>query len=129
MWAVQKSIYNALASSSSFMAKISNALYDEPPTNSPYPYVTIGSMTETTSNRLNNSKGYIVTLELRIFTDTGRGGYKLSKEILELANTAINLKSFGIDGFNMVQCYYTYSSTERDADKRIINANYDIICH
>lgn len=129
MWAVQKSLYNALSSSSTFMAKISNALYDEPPTNSPFPYVTIGNMTEATDNRLNNVKGYLVTLELMIFTDTGRGGYKLAKEILEIANNTINLNRFAIDGFNMVQCKYTYSSTERDDDKRMIIANYDIICH
>jgi hypothetical protein len=128
MWAVQKSLYTALSSSSTFMTKISNNLWDEPPTNEQYPYVTIGSMTEANLNRLNKS-GFFVTLEMRIFTTNGRGGFKLAKEILEIANDTINLKRFTLDNFTMVQVYYRYSSTERDEDKHIINANYDVICH
>jgi hypothetical protein len=128
MWSVQKSLYTALASNSTFMTKIGNNLYDEPPTNEQYPYVTIGSMTEANQNRLNKS-GFFVTLEMMIFTKNGRGGFKLAKEILELANDVINLKKFTTDNFTMVQVYYTYSSTERDEDKHIISANYDVICH
>ena len=128
MWSVQKSLYTALASNSTFMTKIGNNLYDEPPTNEQYPYVTIGSMTEANNNRLNKS-GYYVTLELRIFTKNGRGGFKLAKEILELTNNVINLQKFSTVNFTMVQCFYRYSNTERDQDKHIINANYDIICH
>lgn len=128
MWSVQKGIYTALASNSTFMAKISNRLWDEPPTNEEYPYVTIGSMTEANTNRLNKA-GFSVTLELRIFSKNGRGGFKLAKEILELTNNVLNLKQITIDNYTMVQCYYTYSSTERDQDKHIINANYEIICH
>jgi hypothetical protein len=128
MWAVQKSLYTALSSSSTFMTKIGNNLWDEPPTNEQYPYVTIGSMTEANLNRLNKS-GFFVTLEMRIFTKNGRGGFKLAKEILEIANDTINLKRFTLDNFTMVQVYYRYSSTERDEDKHIINANYDILCH
>lgn len=128
MWSAQKSIYTALASNSTFMTKISNNLYDEPPTNEQYPYVTIGSMSERNDNRLNKS-GFYVTMELRIFTKNGRGGFKLAKEILELANNVINLQKFSTDGFTMIQCYYRFSDTTRDQDKHIINANYDIICH
>lgn len=128
MWSVQKGLYTALSSNSTFMAKIGNNLYDEPPTNEQYPYVTIGSMTESNLNRLNKS-GFTVTLELRIFTKNGRGGFKLAKEILEITNNVINLQKFTIDNFTMVQVYYRYSNTERDGDKHILNANYDIICH
>lgn len=128
MWSVQKSLYNALASNSTFMSKISNNLYDEPPTNQQYPYVTIGSMTESNLNRLNKN-GFYVTLEMMIFTKNGRGGFKLAKEILELANDVINLKIFSLDNYTMVQVFYRYSSTERDEDKHIISANYDVICN
>jgi hypothetical protein len=76
-----------------------------------------------------NKSGFFVTLEMMIFTKNGRGGFKLAKEILELANDVINLKKFTTDNFTMVQVYYTYSSTERDEDKHIISANYDVICH
>ena len=128
MWGVQKSLYTALTANATLMAKIGNALYDEPPTNSAYPYITIGSMTESIANR-HGKDGFIVTLELRIFTSQGRGGFKSAKEILELVNQAINLKKFSMDGYTMLMCSYRYSSTERDDDKRIINANYEILCH
>jgi hypothetical protein len=110
------------------MTKIGSALYDEPPTNSAYPYITIGSMTEANANRLGKD-GFYVTLEMRIFTKNGRGGFKLAKEIVELVNQTINLKKFAMDTYTMVQCLYRYSSTERDEDKNIINATYDVICH
>lgn len=128
MWSVQKSLYTALSSNSTFMAKINNNLYDEPPTNEEYPYVTIGNMTESNQNRLNKN-GFFVTLEMTIYTKNGRGGFKLAKEILELANNVLNLKTFSMDNYTMVQCYYRYSNTERDADKHIISASYDVICH
>lgn len=128
MWSVQKSLFTALSANATLMTKIGNALYDEPPTNSDYPYITIGSMTETNSNRLSKD-GFYVTLEMRIFTKNGRGGFKLAKEIVELVNQTINLKKFAMDTYTMVQCFYRYSSTERDEDKNIINANYDVICH
>lgn len=125
-WEVQKAIYTALSADSAFMTKIGSRLYDEPPTNETFPYVTIGYMIENKYNRFNN-EGYEVSARLDIYTKSGRLGYKPAKEILVEMNRILNLKRFNLTGFNMVQCYYETSDTERDEDKRILSARYTIL--
>lgn len=125
-WEVQKALYTALSSDSTFMTKIGSRLYDEPPTNETFPYVTIGYMIENKYNRFNN-EGYEVSARLDIYTKSGRLGYKPAKEILVEMNRILNLKRFNLTGFNMIQCYYETSDTERDEDKRILSARYTIL--
>lgn len=125
-WEVQKALYTALSGDSAFMTKIGSRLYDEPPTNETFPYVTIGYMIENKYNRFNN-EGYEVSARLDIYTKSGRLGYKPAKEILVEMNRILNLKRFNLTGFNMIQCYYETSDTERDEDKRILSARYTIL--
>jgi hypothetical protein len=125
-WEVQKALYTALSADSAFMNKIGSRLYDEPPTNETFPYVTIGYMIENKYNRFNN-EGYEISARLDIYTKSGRLGYKPAKEILVEMNRILNLKRFNLTGFNMIQCYYETSDTERDEDKRILSARYTIL--
>lgn len=125
-WEVQKALYTALSGDSAFMTKIGSRLYDEPPTNETFPYVTIGYMIENKYNRFNN-EGYEVSARLDIYTKSGRLGYKPAKEILVEMNRILNLKRFNLTGYNMIQCYYETSDTERDEDKRILSARYTIL--
>lgn len=125
-WEVQKALYTALSADSAFMTKIGSRLYDEPPTNETFPYVTIGYMIENKYNRFNN-EGYEVSARLDIYTKSGRLGYKPAKEILVEMNRILNLKRFNLTGYNMIQCYYETSDTERDEDKRILSARYTIL--
>lgn len=125
-WEVQKALYTALSADSAFMTKIGSRLYDEPPTNETFPYVTIGYMIENKYNRFNN-EGYEISARLDIYTKSGRLGYKPAKEILIEMNRILNLKRFNLTGYNMIQCYYETSDTERDEDKRILSARYTIL--
>lgn len=125
-WEVQKALYTALSSDSAFMNKIGSRFYDEPPTNETFPYVTIGYMIENKYNRMNN-EGYEISARFDIYTKSGRLGYKPAKEILVEMNRILNLKRFNLTGFNMIQCYYETSDTERDEDKRILSARYTIL--
>jgi hypothetical protein len=125
-WEVQKALYTALSGDSAFMTKIGSRLYDEPPTNETFPYVTLGYMIENKYNRFNN-EGYEVSARLDIYTKSGRLGYKPAKEILVEMNRILNLKRFNLTGYNMIQCYYETSDTERDEDKRILSARYTIL--
>lgn len=127
LWEVQKAIYTALSSDSTFMNKIGSRLYDEPPTNETFPYVTIGRMSETRNNKL-LSKGFEIYSRIDIYTKSGRLGFKPAKEIQVEIDRILNLKRFNLDSFNMVQCYLESSDTERDEDKRIISTRYIIIC-
>lgn len=126
-WEVQKALYTALSSNSTFMTKIGSRLYDEPPTNETFPYVTIGYMIENKYNRMNNA-GYEISARIDIYTKSGRLGYRPAKEILAEMNRILNLKRFNLIGFNMVQCYYETSDTERDEDKRILSVRYTVLC-
>lgn len=125
-WEVQKALYTALSTDSAFMTKIGSRLYDEAPTNETYPYVQLGYMIENRYNRL-LSKGYDITATIDIYTKSGRLGYKPAKEILIELNRVLNQKRFTVSGFNMIQCYFDVSDTERDNDKRIISARYNIL--
>lgn len=126
MFTVQKAVYNAMASNSTLMSSISNKLYDYAPTNTDYPYITLGMMSEIPNNRI-DKYGYIVDIELSIFTKTGLAGTKQAKEILEKVNDVLNLKILPVSKEQMVQIYYTGSNVERNEDKTILNAVYKTI--
>jgi len=125
-WETQKSLYTALSGDTAFMTKIGSRLYDEPPTDESYPYVVLGNMIESRWNKI-SSIGYQVTAVISIYTKSGRLGYKTSKEILQEMNRVLNRKKFNMATLKMVQCFYDTSDTERDEDKRIINARYIIL--
>lgn len=125
-WEVQKALYTALSTDSAFMNKIGSRLYDEAPTNSTFPYVSLGYMIENKYNRL-LSKGFQISATIDIYTKSGRLGYKPAKEILVEMNRVLNQKRFPVTGYNMIQCYFEASNTERDEDKRIITAQYIIL--
>lgn len=125
-WEAQKAIYTALSNDSTFMNKIGSRLYDEPPTNETFPFVTIGDMIESKYNRHNN-KGFEITATINVYTKAGRLGFKPAKEILVEMNRILNQKRFSMSGFNMIQCYFDYANNDRDNDKRIISANYIIL--
>lgn len=124
-WEVQESIYNALSANATFMASISNRIYDEPPTNSVYPYVTIGYIAESRDNNL-GGLGYEVIATLDIYTKPGRLGYKQAKDILTKMNAVLNMKELAMATLKMVKIFYDNGNTERDGDIRIITARYRI---
>ena len=126
-WEVQKALYNALSTDATFMTKIGSRLYDEAPTNESFPYVTLGNSFENRYNKLTN-KGFEIIARLDIYTKTGRLGFKPAKEIMVEMNRVLNQKRFALTGFNMIQCYFDTSATERDEDKRIITARYIVWC-
>lgn len=126
-WEVQKAIYTALSTDTAFMTKIGSRLYDEPPTNESFPYVTIGSMIENRSNKL-KEKGFEIFARIDIYTKSGRLGYKPAKEILVEMNRVLNQKRLSLTGFNMIQIFFDNSDTERDEDKRILTVRYIVLC-
>jgi hypothetical protein len=125
-WEVQKSLYTALSADTTFMTKIGSRLFDEPPTDETYPYVILGSNSEIRLNKL-SSIGYEVLTNITIYTKAGRLGYKEGKEILQEMNRVLNRKIFAMATLTMIQCYYISSDTDREEDKRILNARYTIL--
>lgn len=127
-WEVQVALYDALKNNSTFMNLIGNRLYDEPPTNSAYPYVCIGNATEIPDNRLNYN-GYDVTMTFDIYTKPEGLGFYTAKQILSAMNAVLNVKKMSMTNYTMLICQFVNSMTDRDDDKRIISARYRILCH
>jgi hypothetical protein len=127
-WEAQVALYDALMANSTFTTLISSRLYDEPPTNSAYPYVVIGNTTEITDNRLNYN-GFDVTITFDIFTKPGGLGFWQAKKILEAMNTVLNVKKMSMSNYTMLICQFVNSITDRDDDIRIISARYRVLCH
>lgn len=128
LWECQKSIYDALVNNSTFMNLIGSRIYDEPPTNCQYPFVTIGDGTEISDNRLTYN-GYDVTITLHIYTKPEGLGFYPAKKILESINAVINVKRLSMTNLTMLLCKLDNIVTERDDDKRIISARYRIVAH
>jgi hypothetical protein len=128
MWEAQKSLYNILANDLTFMNLINNRLYDEPQTNTAYPYVVIGDMTEEDDNRL-ILKGYEITATMHIFTQPSGLGYYTPKKIYERMNFLLNCKKPTLDTLKCVICKLDNTTTERDKDYRVLNVRYRLLIH
>lgn len=127
-WEVQKALYDALYANTTFMNLISNKIYDDPPTDTDYPYVCISGATEISDNRL-NYLGYEVTMTFMIYTKPGGLGFYSAKKILEAMNTVLNVKRFTLSSYDMLMCKIDKVATLKDDDKRIISARYRVWAH
>lgn len=127
-WEVQKALYDALSGNSTFMNLIGSKLYDEPPTDTDYPYVCISNATEISDNRL-DKLGFEDTLTFSIYTKPSGLGFYTAKKILESMNSVLNVKRFSLTSFNMLMCKIDNVSTLKDSDKRIILARYRVWAH
>jgi hypothetical protein len=127
-WEIQKALYDALNGNSSFMTLIGSKLYDEPPTDTDYPYVVISETTEISDNRL-DKLGFEDTVTFLIYTKPAGLGFYTAKKILEAMNTVLNVHRFTLTNYNMLMCKIDNVRTIRDDDKRIISARYRVWAH
>lgn len=125
-WEVQKALYSALKGDTTFMGLINNKLYDEPPTNSSYPYVTCSDMIEISDNDLSH-RGFEVSAIFSIYTKPAGLGFYQAKQILGAMNTVLNIKRFSLTGYEMIVCKFDNAITERDDDIRIITVRYTVL--
>lgn len=125
-WEVQKALYDKLKADSTFMALISNNIFDEAPTNEDYPYVLFSDAIENTDNTL-LFNGYEVFQTIKIYTKPyGLGSYT-GKQILSRMNVVLNMKKFSMDTYNMIICKYDGSRTIKMKDKRVITVRYQVL--
>jgi hypothetical protein len=124
-WYVQVALYNALKGDTTFMNLIGSRLYDEPTTNTPYPYVQIGTATENLDNT-HDKKGYNITFTNYIYTKPAGLGYYQADIILRAMNDVLHMKTFTTTSYNMIICKLDNAFWSRDEDKRIIDARYRI---
>jgi hypothetical protein len=127
-WSVQESLYNALTNNTTFMSLINNRLYDEPPTNSKYPYVILGNATEVTDNR-HEKIGYELTFTFNIYTKSEGLGYYQGDKIYNAMNDVLNMQKLTVTNYKMLICKLDNVMWDREGDKRVIDVRYRIICH
>ena len=143
-WDIQKCIYNQLINDSTVSNLVNNKIYDEPPTNAEYPYITIGDEVCIDDNDLSHN-GYIVNITIDIHTTTTTitntylpystlaenqivgSGYFIGKYIYKYVNDVLHYKKFTLDSDEMVICKLEQMFTTKIKDKRLITARYEIL--
>lgn len=126
-WEVQKIIYNALSSDSTFMNLISNRLYDQPETNQVYPYVIIGN--GVSINHLTHGKdGINESINITIFTKPGSLGWYTAKSISTAIRNVLHLQKFDTDSkYKNPICILENESRENIGDYRNIDLTYKVL--
>jgi hypothetical protein len=127
-WEVQVALYNALIGDTTFMNLIGNKIYDDPPTDTDYPYVCVGSMTEIPEDR-HSALGYQVTMSMTIYTKPQGLGFYPAEQILTSMNRILNMKKFSLSNYTMIICKLDSARNDKMDDIRMIDVRYRVICH
>lgn len=125
-WEVQKALYNQLSADNTFMTMIGSRLFDEPPTNSEYPYVILGDAVEIPDNTL-SFNGYDTSVTFMIKTKPAGLGSYTCKTILQEMNRILNMKKFTMDTLTMIICRFENAITDRSGDIRSMSVRYQVL--
>lgn len=94
-------------------ADLTEPVYDNVPSGSPYPYVVVGDDTLIESGA-SDFNGFEATCTIHSWSD-----YKGRKEIKEIQDSiynSLNRFKLSISGYNTIDCYQEYSETFLDPD-------------
>jgi hypothetical protein len=127
-WEVQQAMYTAMVADTTLTSLVTGGIYDEPLPDTTYPYITIGDMVEVPDNR-HRYLGYDISHTIHIYTKPYGLGYSTAEQILARLNVVLNMKRFALTNYTMLICKFDRAMTDREGDKRIISARYNIICH
>lgn len=109
---IQQAVYDILKADSVLMGKVSG-IYDEVPTNSVFPYITLGEMTSI-PYRAFSVFGEETTVTLHIWSRAK--GFKESAAILSDVNRLLADTEITVAGYEIASCSYEFSETLRDED-------------
>ena len=123
LWESQKVVVATLTSSITVTSLVSSKIYDEPPTNTDYPYITIGNPTEVSDNNLNRL-GFENTLTCFIFTKPYGLGWSQAYAILDAMNQVLNIKKPTMNNLHLLMCKLDNVTEEKKDDKRILHVRY-----
>lgn len=102
-WPLQQSLYSVLST-----ALTPVLVYDEPPPNSPFPYVTIGEQTSDDSSDKSDRDAERVTVTVHAFSR--KSGRKEVKEMCAKIRAALHNKSLTVPGYDAVTLSYEFST-------------------
>lgn len=111
--ALQKAIHAALAGDAALAALVAARIYDNPPDDAGFPYLTLGE-SEMRDWSASESAGAEHRLSLFVFT---RGGGRTSaKAILGAARAVLDDAALTLDGHALINLRFLDSETRREAD-------------
>src|SRR3990172_9021477 len=113
-WALQRSIYQALANSSDLTALLGGArVYDDPPQAAAYPFVSLGqSMIRDWSTGTEDGFEHILTLHVW----SRAGGKKQVHEIIEAIKGALHDQPLVLEDHYLVNLRHEFSEARQDPD-------------
>jgi hypothetical protein len=111
-WALQKAVFEALTANADLMSAISG-VYDHVPSDTAFPYVTIGETTVTDWSS-KTFDGQVHNLTLHVWSR--ERGRKEIKEILALTYDTLNGAALSVDGQQLVDLRFDFVQTLLDAD-------------
>ncbi len=115
LFAVQETLYAALAADTAMRALIGNPtrLYDVVPPGAIYPYVTLGEMTAREFDTKDQT-GFEQNVTFHIWSRYR--GRKELKEIMQAIHTLLHTASLSVTGANFVNCRMISAATNLEAD-------------
>jgi hypothetical protein len=123
LWEVQKAVVASMTASSTLTTLVSSKIYDEPPTDTDYPYIVVGNPTETDDNTL-QKLGFNNTITCFIYTRPYGLGWYPATQILDAMNAVLNAKRPTLTNLNIIHCKNDNVMHEVDGDKRILHVRY-----
>lgn len=124
LWPLQQAVYSKLTGHAPLMALVTG-VYDEVPENVAHPYVSIGSITETTDDA-HNQRGLDASVVLHVWSKYR--GFKEASAILAALDAALDRQPLTVTGFRDVSIAHEQHTQVRDPDPDIrhINVSYRV---
>ncbi|GAA3301302.1 DUF3168 domain-containing protein [Streptomyces cinereospinus] len=124
LWPLQQAVVQTLRAHAPLMALVSG-VFDEVPENTPHPYVTLGSITETVDDA-HNQRGLEASVVLHVWSKYR--GYKEASTILAALDAALDRQPLAVAGFTDVSIAHEQHTQLRDPDPDIrhINVSYRV---
>ena len=113
-WALQRSLYQALANSLELVTLLGGVrVYDDPPQSAPYPFITLGqSVVRDWST--GSEDGAEHSLTLHVWSQAG--GKKEMLAIVEAVRAALHDKPLAVENHNLINLRHEFSEARPDPD-------------
>ncbi|MFZ3494624.1 DUF3168 domain-containing protein [Streptomyces sp. 5.8] len=115
LWPLQVAVYSQLTGHATLMGLVSG-VYDEVPEDAPFPYLTIGSITERADDA-HNQRGLAAQITLDVWSRYR--GWAEAAQILDAADTVLDRQPLTVAGYQDVSIAHDAHTLLRDPDPAI----------
>jgi Protein of unknown function (DUF3168) len=112
-FALQKAVVAALRADAALGALIGTAIYDDPPREAAFPYVSLGAASLADGDTA-SERGYVHLFHLDIWSR--QGGRKEVRAILGAIEAVLHDASLALDGHSLVNLRFEFADIFRDED-------------